>query len=498
MTDNQIKKIVIVGGGTAGWMFASALAKVLDPSYCKVQLIESSDIDTIGVGEATIPRIELFNDLLELEEDEFIRHTNGTFKLGIEFKGWAPNGGTYFHPFGKIGRNMDGIHFYQYWLKMNKLGLAEPIGHYTPCHVAAYAQRFEPPEGLENSPMNDLSYAYHFDAGLYVKLLKKLALNWGVEHTIATISGAKLDSGGSIESVHSDDGGGFEGDFFVDCSGFRGLLIEEALHTGYESWNHWLPTDSAVVCQTEPQGDPIPYTRSTATEAGWQWRIPLQNRTGNGHVYSSKFLTDEQALAIFESNLDASKINDPRVIRFNAGKRKKLWNKNCVCAGLAGGFVEPLESTSIDMIQTVIALFLRLFPSKAIDQGDVDLFNSLIDFEVSGIRDFIIMHYFINDKVGIPFWDYCRSMSIPESLAIRMSRYKANGRIHRDKDELFTELSWFSVMNGQGVVTDGYNPLVDQMDLDLLTKRFNNIGRMIKGAVDYMPSHSSYLKKVTN
>src|SRR6187551_222020 len=394
MSDNRIEKIVIVGGGTSGWMTAAALAKVLKNDYCQVRLIESEEIGTVGVGEATIPQIQLFNKLLDLDEDEFVRKTQGTFKLGIQFVNWTHIGHKYIHAFGDVGKDMEAIQFYHYWLKMSQLGKAEELGHYTISGVASDNGKFMRPFDAGNSPLSNIAYAFHFDAGLYARFLREYSEARGVVRTEGKVVNTILRADdGFIEAVHLESGERVEADFFIDCSGFRGLLIEQALKTGYEDWSHWLPCDRAWAVPCESVGDPIPYTRSTAHAAGWQWRIPLQHRTGNGHVFSSKFMSEDEARSILLGNLDGKPLAEPRLLKFVTGKRKKFWNKNCLAVGLASGFMEPLESTSIHLVQSTIARLMSFFPNKNFDKEDIDEFNRQADFEVEKIRDFLILHY---------------------------------------------------------------------------------------------------------
>ncbi|AQT60606.1 tryptophan halogenase family protein [Cellvibrio sp. PSBB023] len=494
MHDNNIRRIAIVGGGTAGWMTAAALSKLIKPDYCQIRLIESEDIGTVGVGEATIPQIQLFNKLLDLDENEFVRKTQGTFKLGIQFVNWKKIGHKYIHAFGEVGKDMEGVQFYHYWLKMRAQGKAEELDNYTIGGLASDRGKFMRPIDAGNSPLSNIAYAFHFDAGLYARFLREYSEARGVLRTEGKIVDTILRaSDGFIESVQLASGERVEADFFIDCSGFRGLLIEQALNTGYEDWAHWLPCDRAWAVPCESVGEPTPYTRSTAHSAGWQWRIPLQHRVGNGHVFSSRFMSEDEACSILLNNLDGKPLAEPRLLKFVTGKRKKVWNKNCVAIGLASGFMEPLESTSLHLVQSTIARLMSFFPNKSFDQEDIDEFNRQASFEVEKIRDFLILHYHATERNDSDFWNYCRTMSIPEDLTQKIEQFKKNGRIYRNNTEMFNELSWFEVMHGQGIHPHAYHPLVDRMSNDEIAKRLEGIRGVIEKSVDYMPTHAEFI-----
>lgn len=493
--DNRIQKVLIVGGGTAGWMAAAAMAKVLKNQYCEIQLVESDSIGTVGVGEATIPQIQLFNKMLGLDENEFVRKTQGTFKLGIQFVNWGHIGERYLHAFGEVGKDMEGVQFYHYWLKMFQAGEAPNIDAYTLNCLAAEQGRFMRPVDAGNSPLSNIAYAFHFDATRYAMFLRDFAVERGVRRREGKIEHVSLRSGdGFIESIRMDDGETLEADLFIDCSGFRGLLIEQALNTGYEDWTHWLPCDRAVAVPCAKVAEPTPYTRSTAHSAGWQWRIPLQHRTGNGHVYCSQFISDDEAADTLLKNLDGEPLADPKFIRFTTGKRLQFWNKNCVALGLASGFMEPLESTSIHLVQSGIAKLMSLFPSRNFDQEDINEYNRQVDFEYTRIRDFLIAHYHITRRDDSAFWNQCRTMSIPDTLRQKMEHYRKNGRIFRANEELFNETSWLEVMHGQGLKAEGYHPIVDTLPKEEISRRLENIREVIQRSVEYMPSHEDYIK----
>ncbi|MEN0036594.1 MAG: tryptophan halogenase family protein [Cellvibrio sp.] len=494
MTDNRIKKIVIVGGGTAGWMTAAAIAKVLGANYCDVDLVESEEISTVGVGEATIPQIQLFNRLLDLDEDEFMRKTQGTFKLGIQFVNWTRIGHKYLHAFGDVGKDMDAIQFYHYWLKMSQMSDIDDLESYTISGAASRQNKFIRPFDAGNSPLSGIAYAFHFDAGLYARFLREYAESRGVKRTEGKVVDVRLNNdNGFIEAVTLESGQVIEADFFIDCSGFRGLLIEGALKTGYEDWTHWLPCDRAWAVPCESVEPLTPYTQSIARPAGWQWRIPLQHRIGNGHVFSSKFMSEDEARSILLNNLDGKALAEPKLLRFVTGKRKKIWNKNCLSIGLSSGFMEPLESTSIHLIQSSIARLMSFFPNKNFDQEDIDEFNRQADFEVEKIRDFLILHYHVTERDDSEFWNYCRTMSIPDALTQKIEQFKKNGRIYRNSSEMFNDLSWLEVMHGQGIRPRAYHPLVDRMSVDAISQRLVGIKRVIDQSVDYMPTHAQFI-----
>ncbi len=459
-------RIVIVGGGTAGWMTAAALSRFVPPHY-NIDLIESDAIGTVGVGEATIPQIHLFNAALGLDEADFVRETKASFKLGIEFAGWGAAGESYMHAFGAIGRPLGMLPFQHYWTRAHKAGFAKPLQRYSMNELAARTMRMQRGKTRDGGP--ELPYAYHFDAGLYAAFLRSYAEARGVIRHEGLVSDTLLSpNSGDIASLSLQDGRVIEGDFFIDCSGFQGLLIEKALKTGYDDWSHWLPCDRAMAVPCEASGDFTPYTRSTARQSGWQWRIPLQHRIGNGHVYCSRHISDDEAAAVLMANLDGKPLADPRPLKFVTGKRRKFWNRNCLAVGLSSGFMEPLESTSIHLIQSVISRFLAVLPGGPASHSVIDDFNRRSDFEFERIRDFIILHYWANQRIGEPFWDEMRSMALPESLSAKIEQYKACAFIHREHEELFTEVGWFQVLAGQGIIPDGWNPLADSVsDADL-------------------------------
>lgn len=493
---NIIRNIVIVGGGTAGWMTAAALSNVLNRQY-QIRLVESDEIATIGVGEATIPHIRNFNAMLGLDENEFMRRTQGTFKLGIEFVNWRRPGDSYIHGFGKIGRDGLSPPFHHHWLKMHAMGAAPSLDQFSINTLAPRQAKFiRPVADMPGSPLADIAYAFHFDATLYARFLRDYAEARGVVRTEGKITHATLQAtNGHIDAVVLDRGERIEGDLFIDCSGIRGLLIEDALGTGFEDWSSWLPCDRAIPLQCESVEPLIPMTRSTAHSAGWQWRIPLQHRIGNGHVYSSAFMRDEEALRILSGHLDGAPLGEPRVIRYLPGRRKRTWSRNCVAIGLSAGFLEPLESTSIHLIQMTIMRLLSYFPDADFDQANVDAFNRDCEWDYQNIRDFLILHYKATERDDSAFWNYCRNMEIPDSLKRKMALFAGTGRVFRENNELFAEQSWVQVMIGQGIAPRTYDPLVDVTPPDEVAKLVRNVQETIRKCVEVMPTHAEYIAR---
>jgi len=497
MNASPVQRIVIVGGGTAGWMAAAALARVF-PGRLSIRLIESEQIGTVGVGEATVPHLKLFNQLLQIDEAEFVRTVKGTFKLGIEFVDWARIGDRYFHGFGTIGHDLDLLPFHQYWIKARQQGSAAELGEYSLHTKAGPLGKFmvSASDAPPKSPLADIAYAYHFDAGLYAKYLRRYAERRGVRRTEGKVVDVQLRSeDGFVEAVVLESGERVEGDLFLDCSGFRGLLIEQTLHAGYEDWSHWLPCDRAVALACEPVGPPTPFVRCTAREAGWTWRIPLQHRTGNGYVYSSRYIGDDEAAATLVKQLDGHAIGEPRVLRFSAGQRKKAWDKNVVALGLAAGFLEPLESTAIYLIQSGIARLVNLFPDAGFSQPVIDRYNAQTTFEIERIRDFIILHFCATERDDTSFWNYCRTMDIPEPLADNIRLFRDSGRFYRNAEELFALTSWVEVMIGQRILPRTYHPAVDQLSDTELRQLMEGVERVIATCVDAMPMHQQFIAR---
>ncbi|MCO4799583.1 MAG: tryptophan 7-halogenase [Colwelliaceae bacterium] len=497
MSEHKIKNIVIVGGGTAGWMAAAAMSKLLYDNEINIQLVESEEIGTVGVGEATIPHILYFNRLLGIEENDFVKSTNATFKLGIEFVDWAKKGDSYIHPFGPYGMDMEGLHFHHMWLRQQQAGNAKPIDEFNLQILAAREGKFQRAQpNLKGSPLSTISYAFQFDALLYAKRLKDFATSKGVNRIEGKITQVhQHQENGHIKSVELENGQTIEGDLFIDCSGFRGLLIEQTLNSGYDDWSQYLPCDRAIAVATEKLDEITPYTKATAKSAGWQWRIPLQSRTGNGHVYCSKFMSDEEALNNLKADLNSEPISEPNFLRFKAGIRKNPWNKNVVSLGLASGFLEPLESTSIHLIQTAIARLMTNFPDKLFNQHDINYYNERTRLEYEQVRDFLILHYKATSRNDSPFWHYCRTMDIPDSLQQRIDIYKENGRLYRHDNELFNHVSWFAVFNGQGIHPKRYNPVADMLPEDELSLRMDEIHSVTQKCLNAMPTHKQFIDK---
>ncbi len=486
--------IVIVGGGSAGWMTAAALSRFLARGW-SIKLVESDEIGTVGVGEATIPGIRMFNAALGIDEDDFVRATQGSFKLGIEFDGWSRPGERYIHAFGQVGRDLGLIAFHHYWLRARAGGANEGLGAYSLTAGAASANRFTRGNPTPNAPLGPMTYAYHFDAGLYAAYLRKQSEARGVARFEGKIKCVERNGeSGDVSAVLLENGASIAGDLFVDCSGFRGLLIEETLKTGYDDWSHWLPCDRAMAVPCASVKPLTPYTRSTARKAGWQWRIPLQHRIGNGHVYCSAHIGDDEAASILMANLDGEALADPRPIKFTTGKRKKFWNRNVIALGLASGFMEPLESTSIHLIQSGIERLLKFLPSGPIVSADVDAYNAQSTFEFERIRDFLILHYHANQR-DEPFWKACRDMPIPDTLVEKLDLFRHNGRIFRVSEELFTELGWLQVMVGQGIMPSGYHPLADQLSDSDLAAFLAATRQVVDGSVAVMPSHEDFIAR---
>ena len=497
-TQNRIRNITVVGGGSAGWMAAAALATYLGKG-ASIRLVESEEIGIVGVGEASVPHIKMFNgQWLGIDEAEFVKRTQGTIKLGIEFNNWSRIGDSYIHGFGAIGRSLGPLPFHQFWLKLHQQGRAGPIGEYSPQTVMAPQGKFAPGDrnAAPGSPLADLAYAYHFDATLYARYLRELAEQRGVRRIEGRIVGVQQRAAdGFIESVTLENGERIGGDLFIDCSGFRGLLIEQTLQTGYEDWSHWLPCDRAMAVPSEGVDPITPYTRSTALAAGWQWRIPLQHRVGNGYVYSSRHLSDDEAAATLLAKLDGKALAEPRRLAFTTGMRKKFWNKNVVALGLASGFLEPLESTSIYLAQSGITRLLALFPQRDFNPLLIERFNRESAFEYERIRDFLILHYNATERDDTPFWDYCRTMPIPDSLRETVELFRSDGRYFRNGEDFFALPSWVQVMLGQRIVPRGYHPIVDEMPEDRLVEVVEGLRANLKQAVATMPTHQEWINR---
>ena len=498
MTGQRIRRVVIVGGGTAGWMAAAAAARFLDDGTRTITLIESDAIGTVGVGEATIPPILSFNQMLGIEEAEFVRETKATFKLGIEFVDWGALGERYLHPFGVYGRDLQGVAFHQYWLKFGDKGSGlSGLSRYSMSSMAALANRFQSPSADPRHPSSQIAYAYQFDAGLYAAFLRRRAEADGVVRVEGKIDAVTQDpETGFVERLTLDDGRTIDGDLFIDCSGFRSLLLGETLGVPYHDWSHWLPCDRAVAVPCERVEPLHPYTRATAREAGWQWRIPLQHRTGNGYVFSSAHLDPTQAEHLLMSRLDGPATAAPRHLSFTAGVRDRLWDKNVIALGLSGGFIEPLESTSIHLIQTGLSKLFWLFPDRAISAVERDTYNRLMREQFEYVRDFIVLHYKATDRTDTAFWNYVRDMAIPGSLADKVELFREKGRVLRFDHDLFAVPSWVAVMIGQNIIPNGYDTLVDAMDAGRVQQAMAQLADTYRAQAEAMPLHSDFLARL--
>lgn len=495
MSEPRLKNILIVGGGTAGWMTAAALAKHFG-SQCSIRLVESEDIGTIGVGEATVPPIREFNRLLELDEVEFMRATNATFKLGIQFENWGQIGDRYLHPFGTYGSIIDGVRFHHYWQKLRAEGQATEFADYNLPAVAAADNRFSlAGDGDARFDLNN-HYAYHFDATLYAHYLRKWSEPRGVERLEGKVVDVSLHpDSGDIRSVTLEDGTELVADLFIDCSGFRALLMGQALQAGFEDWSHWLPVDRAwaVTANYPDQARIPPYTRTRALAAGWQWRVPLQNRTGNGHVFCSRFISEDEAHGQMLENVEGEITAEPRLLKFTTGIRKQQWHRNCVAVGLSAGFLEPLESTSIYLIQCSIVALLNHFPAQGINPAHRDQFNRELLGRYAEARNFLLMHYHTSARTDTPFWAHCQELSIPEELAHRINLFRTGGYVSVKQHELFIEHSWLAVLLGQGVMPGAHDPRVDRLDSKQISAELERIRQGIGNAVAKMPDHEQVL-----
>ncbi|ESQ77457.1 tryptophan halogenase family protein [Asticcacaulis sp. AC402] len=491
-----VKKIVIVGGGTAGWMAAACFVKALDPNFYDITLVESEEIGTVGVGEATIPAIIQYNQFLGIDEYEFVRETNATFKLGIQFADWRKKGQSYFHPFGLFGIEIDGFTFPHYYFRHYlQRGAGEvDIGRYNAETEAALQGRFgrvKPENGKPN-----INYAFQFDAGLYARYLRRYSEQRGVVRQEGRIVQVNQNpETGYLTSVQMDDGRVIEGDLFVDCSGFRGLLIEETLKTGYTDWSRWLPMNRAAAVPCERVEVLTPYTRATARESGWQWRIPLQHRTGNGYVFCNDFISEDEAAQTLLARLDGKPLADPKILRFVTGRRNKAWNKNVVALGLASGFLEPLESTSIHLVQSGAFKFLALFPRHGFNPHIVDEYNRQVEHDYENIKDFIIAHYKVTERDDTPFWRQVQQMSVPDSLQARLDVFRSTCQTLSREPDLFKEVSWVAVLTGQGLVPQDYHPAADALEDDDLRLHLGRWRTLVTERVKTLPLHEDFINR---
>ena len=488
MNDGRIHRLVIAGGGTAGWIAACALSHQFH-GLIDIALVESEEIGTIGVGESTIPPIRAFHRLMQIDEREFMRETAAAFKLGISFEGWRRPDEHYFHPFGITGQPTWAAPFHHFWLESRARGMDSALGEYCLESRAAGEKRF----ALGGQP--EANYAYHLDAGIYARFLRRISERRGVRRIEGRISEVRQHpESGFVESLVLESGEVVEGDLFVDCTGFRGLLIEQTLRTGYEDWNQWLPCDRAVAVQTQLTGPAVPYTRAIAHESGWRWCIPLQHRAGNGRVYASAHLSDDEATACLLQEVDGAPIVEPRVIRFRTGRRRQVWNRNVVALGLSSGFVEPLESTSIHLIVTGVVRLIQMFPDGGISQELVDRYNDEARSELEHVRDFIILHYHANQR-DEPMWRACREMAVPDSLARRITLFRDRAHVWLAEDELFRLDSWIHVMLGQGIEPRRHHPVTRAISDADLRRLLDSVRGGLAPAVAAMPPHQQFLQQ---
>jgi len=485
----MIKRILVAGGGTAGWMAAAALARTMGHTVA-VTLVESEAIGTVGVGESTIPPLVVYNRLLGINEAEFMRATQATFKLGILFDNWKQPGDRYFHSFGYTGKDHWAAGFQHYWLEGRARGHTQSYDDYCLELVAALQSKFA------QLPDNKVNYAYQLDSSLYARFLRQMAETDGVTRIEGKIARVELNGeSGDIAALELDGGRRIEGDLFLDCTGFRALLIEGALHAGYDDWTHWLPCDSAIALQTPNVRPPVPYTRAMAHDAGWQWRIPLQHRTGNGIVYCSRYLDHDAALERLLGNIEGEPLTPPNKIRFQTGARRKQWHRNCIAIGLSGGFMEPLESTSIHLIQRAILRLIRMMPQGAISPRDIAEFNDQQFQDMEQIRDFLILHYKVTDRRDSPFWRQCAAMDVPDSLAQKIELFRETARVFRRNEELFAENSWVQVMLGQGIAPQSWHPIAGKLNDDELDRLLGMIRQDVTRTVAGLPAHADYVAR---
>ena len=487
--DKPIRRVVIAGGGTAGWMAAAALSRTLG-KVLEIVLVESDEIGTVGVGEATIPTLVTFHRLLDINEQAFMAATQATFKLGISFEHWRAVGHRYIHSFGTTGKDHWSAGFQHFWMKGRERGLAGDYGDYCLELKASLENRFA------HLPRGGMNYAFHMDAGLYARWLRRFSEGFGVRRIEGKVVEVLADREAQrIHGLKLESGDVIEGDLFVDCTGFRGLLIAQTLGAQWQDWSHWLFCDSAIAVQTASVGEPVPYTRSIARDAGWQWRIPLQHRVGNGIVYGSRFTDDDSARATLLANLEGELLTEPRTIRFRPGQRSETWRGNCIALGLASGFLEPIESTSIHLIQRGVIRLLQMFPSRGISQADIDEYNAQTRAEIEHIRDFIVLHYHVTDRRDTDFWRACASLDIPDSLRHRIALFRETGRVFRIPNELFAENSWIQVMLGQGIEPRQHHPAADLMDDAELSRFLGDIKSRVDRTVRQLPRHGEYVAK---
>ncbi len=490
---NRVNKVVVLGGGTAGWLSAALIKKIIGVPI-EIELVESDDIGIVGVGEATIPPIRLVNQVLGINEAEFLKQTKATMKLAIRFEGWTKPEQQYYHTFGAPGKSMAFCHFHHFWQRAKQLGYKQDLWSFDLNYLAAEAGKFA--QINSKDPIIELPFAYHFDAALYARYLRTLCESMGVMRTEGKVVDVQLHANGDVQSLQLENGERVEGDFFIDCSGFRALLIQQQMGVGYDDWSHWLPCDRAVAVPSERHEQTAPFTRSIARTAGWQWRIPLQHRNGNGHVFSSRYMSEDEATALLLNNLDTPALDEPRVVRFTTGRRRQQWHKNVLAVGLSSGFLEPLESTSIHLIQSAITRLVQLFPHNGYQQAAIDEYNQQSELEFNQIRDFLILHYVLNERHGERFWDDRRNSPIPDSLAHKIALFKQTGKLFRESNDLFLESSWLQVMMGQGIQPQDYHPIANGMSEQQLMDMLNSIARIKQEPLSQLPSHDDYINNM--
>ncbi|MBP2159817.1 MULTISPECIES: tryptophan halogenase family protein [Asticcacaulis] len=497
MTESLIKRVIIVGGGTAGWLSATMLARVLNKA-AEIIVVESEEIGTVGVGEATIPPLVNLFTFLGIPEHDMLSKVQGTYKLGIEFVDWLKPASRYIHAFGNPGRDLGIVPFYQYWLRRHLAGRTESLWDYSLNSLASNAHRFAPMKTVPDTPVEGITHAWHFDAMLLARYLRGICEAQGVVRREGKITGVNQRADdGFIESVTLADGEAIAGDLFVDCSGFRGLLIEGALKAGYDDWMHWLPCDRAIAVPCESAGPLLPYTRATAHSAGWQWRIPLQHRIGNGHVFCSAFMDEDEATRILMGNLDGRPLADPRPLQFVTGRRKASWVKNCIAFGLAAGFMEPLESTSIHLVQSGLTRFVKMFPDKGFSPLQIAEYNRQTSHEYELIRDFLVLHYKATERDDSPFWNHCRTMAVPDSLTHKIEYFREYGRLIIEDADLFRESNWVQVLIGQGIVPKTAAPLAYAVGEAQLEEYCANLRTIYGRALNSLPPHDAYIARTS-
>lgn len=491
---NPIRKIVIVGGGTSGWMAAAILSHHLRQSLCEVQLVEAPDVGTIGIGESTVPPFVGLIRRLGIDEQDFMRATQATYKLGIRFVDWRQRNERYFHPFGVIGKRIGTHDFYQCWLKARQAGDTSSLQDFSPCSVMAENGRFFLPGEAQNTPIGGAGYAFHVDATLVAKYLRNYAEARGVKRLEGKVVTAQQRDNGFLESVLLEDGRRVEGDFFIDCTGFRAVLMDKTLAVGFEDWSRFLPCDRAVAVKAASRSPIPPYTQAAAKRAGWMWNIPLQNRSGQGYVYSSAFCSDQEARSALLRSVDAEVLEEPRTIHFVTGRRREIWRSNCLALGLAAGFVEPLEATAIHLIARGMDFFLRYFPDKDCDAALVREYNRRMAADYEEVRDFIVLHYCATSREDTPFWRWCRNIIMPDSLQERIELFVGHGAMREGVDELFRSASWQSIFEGMGIRPRKHCPRVDNLEMEQISATLRMAKQAIRGMVNNLPSHEDFLR----